>query len=45
MAQGMTDMARAKNDGLDNAVSRTPEATTPTTFRHWAEEELAPAID
>ena len=28
MAQGMTDMAAAKNQGLDNAVQRTPENTT-----------------
>lgn len=45
MAQGMTDMAAAKNDGLDNAVERTPEATTPTSFRNWCEKELEPAID
>jgi uncharacterized protein YbjT (DUF2867 family) len=44
MAQGMTDMAAAKNKGLDNAVARTPEATTPTTFRQWCEEELMPAV-
>jgi hypothetical protein len=29
MAQGMTDMAWAKNEGLDNAVQRTPENSTP----------------
>jgi uncharacterized protein YbjT (DUF2867 family) len=44
MAQGMTDMARAKNDGLDNAEPRTPENTTPTSFRQWCEEELKPAV-
>ena len=44
MAQGMTDMARAKNEGLDNAEPRTPENTTPTSFRQWCEEELKPAI-
>jgi uncharacterized protein YbjT (DUF2867 family) len=44
MAQGQTDMAAAKNEGLDNAVARTPEATTPTTFRQWCEEELKPAV-
>ena len=44
MAQGMTDMARAKNEGLDNAEPRTPENTTPTSFRQWCESELKPAV-
>lgn len=44
MAQGMTDMARAKNEGLDNAEPRTPESTTPISFRRWCEEVLKPAI-
>ena len=43
MAQGMTDMYAAKNEGLDNAVLRTPENTTPTSFRRWCEEVLKPA--
>lgn len=44
MAQGLTDMAWAKNEGLDNAEPRTPENTTPTSFRRWCEEELKPAV-
>jgi uncharacterized protein YbjT (DUF2867 family) len=44
MAQGMTDMARAKNAGLDNAVARTPENSTPTSFRQWCEQVLRPAV-
>ncbi len=44
MAQGMTDMAAAKDNGLDNAEPRTPENTTPTSFRQWCEEVLKPAI-
>jgi uncharacterized protein YbjT (DUF2867 family) len=44
MAQGMTDMARAKNEGLDNAEPRTSENTTPTSFRQWCEELLRPAV-
>jgi uncharacterized protein YbjT (DUF2867 family) len=44
MAQGMVDMMIAKNDGLDNAEPRTSQATTPTTFRQWCEQVLAPAI-
>jgi uncharacterized protein YbjT (DUF2867 family) len=44
MAQSMADMMTAKNEGLDNAEPRTPEATTPTTFRQWCEEVLKPAV-
>jgi uncharacterized protein YbjT (DUF2867 family) len=44
MAQGYTDMARAKNQGLDNAVQRTPENSTPTSFRQWCEEALKPTV-
>ena len=44
MAQGMTDMAWAKNEGIDNAVPRTPENSTPTSFRQWCEEVLKPAV-
>ena len=36
MAQGMLDMAVAKDNGLDNAEPRTPQSTTPTSFRHCA---------
>jgi uncharacterized protein YbjT (DUF2867 family) len=44
MAQGMTDMAWAKNEGLDNAVQRTSGNSTPTSFRQWCEEVLKPAV-
>ena len=44
MAQGMTDMAAAKNEGIDNAVPRTPENSTPTSFRQWCEEVLKPIV-
>jgi len=43
MAKGMTDMAAAKNNGRDNAEPRTPENTTPTSFRQWYKEVLKPA--
>jgi hypothetical protein len=33
MAQGMLDMAVAKDNGLDDAEPRTPQSTTPTRFR------------
>ena len=44
MAQGMADMMIAKNNGLDHAVARTPQGTTPTSFRQWCEEELKAAV-
>ncbi|WP_328450273.1 NmrA family NAD(P)-binding protein [Amycolatopsis sp. NBC_00438] len=44
MAQGMLAMALAKDAGLDNAVARTPETGTPTSFRAWCEEVLKPAV-
>ena len=44
MAQGMLDMMVAKNEGLDNAEPRTPQSTTPTSFRQWCEEVLKPAV-
>jgi uncharacterized protein YbjT (DUF2867 family) len=44
MAQGAVDMLLAKNQGLDNAEPRTPQTTTPTSFRQWCEEALQPAV-
>ena len=44
VVEGYAEMMAAKNEGLDNAVARTPEATTPTTFKQWAEQVLKPAI-
>jgi uncharacterized protein YbjT (DUF2867 family) len=44
MAQGSLDMLAAKDRGLDNAEPRTPESTTPTSFRQWCEEVLKPAV-
>ncbi len=44
MAQGMVDMMAAKDAGLDNAETRTPQSATPTTFRQWCEEVLKPSI-
>jgi uncharacterized protein YbjT (DUF2867 family) len=45
MAQGMLDMALAKNNGLDNGVTRTPQSASPTTFRQWCIDVLKPAVD
>lgn len=44
VVEGYADMMAAKNEGLDNAVARTPESTTPTTFRQWCEQSLKPAV-
>jgi uncharacterized protein YbjT (DUF2867 family) len=44
MAQGLVDMMAAKNEGLDNAEPRTPQSTSPTSFRQWCEEVLKPAV-
>jgi hypothetical protein len=44
MAQGTLDMLLAKNEGLDNAEPRTPQATIPTSFRQWCQEVLKPAV-
>ena len=42
LAQAMTDMMTAKNNGLDNGVVRTPQNSTPTGFRQWCEDTLQP---
>ena len=44
MAQGMVDMMLAKDEGLDNGEPRTPESSSPTTFRQWCEEVLEPVV-
>jgi uncharacterized protein YbjT (DUF2867 family) len=44
MAQAMLDMMVAKDNGIDNAEPRTPQSTTPTSFRQWCEEVLRPAV-
>jgi uncharacterized protein YbjT (DUF2867 family) len=44
MAQGMVDMALAKDAGLDNGVTRTVRNSTPTSFRQWCQDLLKPAV-
>ncbi|MFI6937071.1 NAD(P)H-binding protein [Streptomyces sp. NPDC050287] len=44
IAQGLLDMALAKDAGLDNAVVRTPQNSTPTSFRQWCRDTLLPAV-
>jgi len=45
MARANLDMWIAKANGLDNAAPRTPETTTPTTFRQWCQDVLKPHIE
>lgn len=42
--QGIVDMKRAKDDGLDAGVTRTPATASPTTFEQWCAETLKPAV-
>jgi uncharacterized protein YbjT (DUF2867 family) len=44
MAQGVVDMALAKDAGLDNGVTRTVRNSTPTSFRQWCQDVLKPAV-
>ncbi|NEW69154.1 NAD(P)H-binding protein [Streptomyces rhizosphaericus] len=44
IVQGYVDMMRSKDDGIDEGVPRTPETSSPTTFRQWCEEVLKPAV-
>ncbi|WP_290055592.1 hypothetical protein [Amycolatopsis solani] len=44
MAQSMVDMDLAAERGINNATPRTPENTTPTTFREFAAETVKPAV-
>ncbi|MEU8728470.1 NAD(P)H-binding protein [Streptomyces tendae] len=41
---GIVEMKRAKDDGLDAGVTRTPATATPTTFEHWVARTLKPAV-
>ncbi|MBO0811601.1 MAG: NmrA family transcriptional regulator, partial [Microlunatus sp.] len=45
IAQAMVDMAVTKANGLDQGVARTPQNSTPTTFRQWCAEVLLPAVE
>ena len=44
MAQGNVDMWIAKGEGIDSAEKRTPESSTPTSFREWANEAFKPRV-
>lgn len=43
-AQGLVNMSAAVDQGIYDAVPRTPQSTTPTSFRQWCEEVLRPAV-
>lgn len=43
-AESLLEMFDAKNNGIDSSEPRTPENTTPTSFRQWCEEVLKPAV-
>ncbi|QMU70201.1 NAD(P)H-binding protein [Streptacidiphilus sp. P02-A3a] len=42
--QGIVDMKRAKDQGLDSGVTRTPETASPTGFAQWCARTLKPAL-
>ncbi|WP_030273911.1 NAD(P)H-binding protein [Streptomyces sp. NRRL B-24484] len=42
--QGIVDMKRAKDEGLDAGVARTPETASPTGFEQWCAQTLKPAV-
>ncbi|MEV1177968.1 NAD(P)H-binding protein [Nonomuraea sp. NPDC049784] len=43
-AQGMIDMTTEVDRGIYNTQPRTPQSTTPTSFRQWCEDVLKPAF-
>lgn len=44
IVRAFIQMVKAKDEGLDDTEPRTPENTTPTTFRQFCKEVLAPAL-
>lgn len=44
LLQGIADMKRAKDEGLDAGVTRTPDTAGPATFEHWCAQTLKPAV-
>lgn len=42
--QGVVDMKRAKDQGLDAAVARTPDTASSTSFEQWCAQTLMPAV-
>jgi hypothetical protein len=44
-AQSLVDMFADVGRGIYGAEPRTPETTTPTTFKQWCEQVLKPALE
>ncbi|MEU1630443.1 NAD(P)H-binding protein [Streptomyces sp. NPDC020096] len=42
--QGIVDMKRAKDEGLDAGIARTPDTASPTSFELWCAQTLKPAV-
>ncbi|WP_329485243.1 NAD(P)H-binding protein [Kitasatospora sp. NBC_01246] len=42
--RGIVDMKRAKDQGLDAGVVRTPDTASPTGFEQWCARTLKPAV-
>lgn len=42
--RGIADMKRAKDEGLDAGVTRTPDTASRTTFERWCAETLKPVV-
>jgi len=42
--QGIVDMKRAKDAGLDAGVARTPDTASPTSFEQWCAQTLKSAV-
>ncbi|WFE34573.1 NAD(P)H-binding protein [Micromonospora sp. WMMD975] len=42
--EAMVDMKRAKDDGLDSGVDRSPQAEPATAFAQWCARTLRPAV-
>ncbi|MEV6396179.1 NAD(P)H-binding protein [Streptomyces sp. NPDC051907] len=42
--RGIVDMKRAKDQGLDAGVARTPDTASPTGFEQWCARTLRPAV-
>jgi uncharacterized protein YbjT (DUF2867 family) len=43
-AEGLIDIYDSMKNGVFNMVVRTPETSSPTTFREWCEEVFKPAV-
>jgi len=42
--QGIVDMKKAKDEGLDTGAVRTPDTASATSFEHWCAQTLKPAV-